>query len=499
MSKTIRSLGGIALASVLALSAAFSFVGCNRSRNSGSVDDEGNVHLVFAGRSIDSEEANYEVFINDFMDDHPNYTVEIRWWPNESSYMLALAGMGTDLPDLFMLGNGSFVSYAEAGLLADYKEFVDVEELTDTIYEYAAEAYCYNPVKDTFGWDETDPDCGFYGYPKDQGPYALMYNESLFRQLMDEYNTGKPSSQQITLPSATDPYTYDEFIDVNLKLKEVYSTLYQKDFYPVADYDLDSAVYSNNAHYFDETATTQKIDQDNFIRAIEFKQSLFSRGLIAPDGGTVASGETAFLNGNALFYYAGPWKMKDYWTQIDNFTWNLAPVCVGPAEGAVSTAYMGTMGYCISQNSQIKEYAAVLAKYLATNVDSQRTQYRRGQAIPNLIELSDEFCNDTLGLLANGTHAMPSNRSVWIDVVDGHGAVKTDGEGNEYTDKVAGKYQAIYYTYSTAWRTDLNSWFAGQGSNGKSVWKGQITARESCFAYAPLLQAALDDMKAQTA
>lgn len=489
-----KKLGIGLTAGVLIASAAFSFTACGPSDNRGYVDEEtGTVYLTFAGRSNDAEEANFRTFINQFMDEHPNYVIDVQWYANETAYMLALKGMGSDLPDLFFLGSDQFVSFAEAGLLADYKEYVDMDELKTQIYEYAAEAYCYNTETDTFGWDPDDPNCGFYGYPKDQGPYALMYNKTLFEQLASTYNEGKPASQQISLPSANKPYTYQEFIDVCLALKGVYQSKYGTTFYPCAGYDLDTAIYSNNADYFDEGAFNQTITTDNFVTAIEFYQDLYTEGVIAPYGGTFASGESAFINGNALFFYVGPWKMKDYWQSI-TFEWDMTPACVGPAEGAVSTAYMGSMGYCISARSQVKEQAAFLAQWLATNENAQRSQYMRGQSIPNLVSMAEEFNTDSKGLLAN--RESPDHRSVWIDIVDGYGQTKVDENGEEYVDCVTGKWRAERFTYSSAWRKDISNWLAGQGTNGLNVWKGEISARESLEQFAPLLQQLLDDMKA---
>ncbi|MDY0118616.1 MAG: extracellular solute-binding protein [Bacilli bacterium] len=466
-------------------------VGCGSKPQSG-VDSEGNVVLTFAGRSNENEQANYRTFISEFQAAHPNYTINIEWYENETAYNLALEGKLNRLPDIFMLSDDKFIPYAEGGFLADYKEFVDMDELKELVYDYGAEAYCYNPETDKYGWDESDSNCGFYAYPKDQGPYALMYNKTLFTSLMNRYNEGLAESEQLKLPSPTKPYTYDEFITVCNKLRDAEGS---PNFYACAGYDFDSAIYSNNAHYFDETATTQKITEDNFVEAVEFFRDLYAFDCIAPYGGTTATGENAFLNGRCVFYYAGPWKCKDYWKQIESFEWDLIPVCVGPAEGAKSTAYVGSMGYVISDKSPVKKEAAVLAKYLATNESSQRSQYMRGQAIPNLRSMADEFINDELGLLGE---KYPANRSVWIDVIDGCGQTKTDENGDQYIDIVTGKYRPGKFTYSSTWRTDLSNWLAGLGSNGKNVWKSEITPRAALEAYAETLQAYLDQMKVQS-
>ena len=165
MKRKFKTLSAIALCAVLSASAIGVAACAPQGNGGGYVDDQGIIHLVFAGRSNDSEEANYQAFIDQFMEENPNYDITIDWSVNENSYMLKLKGMGANLPDLFMLSDDQFIAYAESGLIADYKEFVDVDELNSKVYQYAAEAYCYNTKTDLYGWDANDPDCGFYGYP----------------------------------------------------------------------------------------------------------------------------------------------------------------------------------------------------------------------------------------------------------------------------------------------------------------------------------------------
>ncbi|MGN1062025.1 MAG: hypothetical protein ACI4RO_02760 [Candidatus Scatosoma sp.] len=166
-------------------------------------------------------------------------------------------------------------------------------------------------------------------------------------------------------------------------------------------------------------------------------------------------------------------------------------MCVGTAQGAVSTAYVGGMGYCVSASSAVKEYAVTLAKYLALNENSQRIAYQRGQAIPNLLSLADEYSNDTNKLLQGRN---PQNRSVWVDVVDGFGGQKTDANGNTYTDVITGKYRPEAYTYNYAWLTNFKSFCAGTSNlSSVNLWKGGDVAA-AMAKYQPYLQAELDEM-----
>jgi multiple sugar transport system substrate-binding protein len=466
--------------------------GCNK----GGESEDGIITITFAGRSNESEQENFRTFILEFMDLHPDIVVTIDWYANESAYNNALKGrLGSGLPDLFMLSDDQFIPYAEGGYLKDYKEYVDMDLLKTQVYEGLATSFCYNPRTDKYGWDPDDEDCGFYGYSKGPGTYALCYNKELFTTLMNKYNEGKPANQQITYPSYEHPMTYSEFITLNRNLIEAYYLAGNTGpFYPLSGYDLDSAVYSNNASYFNDDATVQQIDSDNFIEAVDFVASLYSESIIAPFGGVTASGEGAWINGRTVFWYTGPWKCKDYWSQIE-FEWDICPVAVGPAEGALSTAYIGGMGYVMSNritDSRKVAACAELAKYLCTDEASQRSQYKRGQSAPQAIALKNEYINDTYGLIGE---KCPAGRIVWIDNVDGHGQTKIDANGDEYIDIMTCRFRPGKYTYSSSWKTDLMGWLNGSGSNGKSVWRGQISARDACLAYADTLQATLDELK----
>ncbi|MGN1052744.1 MAG: extracellular solute-binding protein [Candidatus Scatosoma sp.] len=466
---------------LLGVTMGMPFTACAKKQSGGRVEG-GVAYITFAGRSNDTEKANYVALINDFMEAYPNIVVTTEWYPNESSYMLALRGKGEDLPDMFMLSNTEFISFADSGLLFDYKDYVDDAD-RELIYRNGYDAYCYNPETNKLGWDASNPDCGFYGLPKDQGPYALVYNKDLFKQLAAAVKAD--TGEEIPLPSATKPYTYDEFIEVCSKLTE-----YGTGIRGCAEYDLISAIYSNNANFFNEDATQATIDNKNFIDAIKFYQSLYTEGVCPPYGGTEIKGESAFTSKKAIFYYIGPWDCKDYWETLD-FEWDVAPVCVGTAPGAVSTAYVGGMGYCVSASSAVKEYAVTLAKYLALNENSQRIGYQRGQAIPNLLSLADEYCNDTNRLLQGKN---PENRRVWVDVVDGFGGQKKDENGNAYTDVITGKYRPEAYTYNYAWYSNFRSYCAGTSNlSNVNLWKGGDVAA-AMAKYQPYLQAELDEM-----
>ena len=77
-------LASLATALVLSLSA---FAGCGGGGNKVDNDKAWNslnsgeiIQLVFAGRDVDTEKANYQAFVDEFNKTHENIVIELKWW-----------------------------------------------------------------------------------------------------------------------------------------------------------------------------------------------------------------------------------------------------------------------------------------------------------------------------------------------------------------------------------------------------------------------------------
>ena len=480
-----KKLTFTALAALMAISA---FAGCKQkdytndpttweSLQSGEV-----VQITFAGRDVDSEKVNYQNFVNEFNMYNDQIVVDLEWWSDTKAYNAAFDGMVKDLPDVFMLTNQKFLSYAAAKKVADIKDHLS-EGVLSGLYNDGYEVYYFDHTTKTVG---KSANAALYGLPKDQGPVALCINEDLLKEKVQAYNA--TASEDIDLDkvmSTSEPMKFSYFLEIGEKLK----TVMGQNQYVCSGYDLQSIVYSNNANFFtDDTAKTSAIDSANFIGAMEFIQNMYKKGIL-PSAGTVSSGaETVFTSGNAIFYYAAPYKTKDYW-QSCSFDWDLLPVLCGDADGAVSTAYVGGMCYAISANCKYKDAALKFVEYLATNTSSQRTQYKRGQCIPNLISLADEYINDSLELMEmESGKTCPTNRGVWIDVIN----------GVSNTDKITGRYCAESFTYNNSWYSYLNTFMSGQTGTYGSFWEEKngswVNIGEALRSYKPENQAELTSL-----
>ena len=334
--------------------------------------------------------------------------------------------------------------------------------------------YYYNP--DTALLGKRDG-AKLYGLPKDLGPFTLVYNEDL---LNAQIAANKLNKEEIyaNLLNPKEPMTWTEFRNL---LKSLVPGLGENQ-YGISHYEIEAAIYSNDANFFTDDAATQKITDKNFTDALQFCANLaLVDGVMTPEAKQDTDGFTRFQGGNCIFSFMGPWDCSQFWSFNIPFKTNILPVPYnGDNPNARSTAWVGSMGYCVSKKANALQTAAALrlAKYLCMNENAQRKFYELGQQVPNIMEMAkDEYVNDTRGLIAGKD---PADRSVWLDTIDGFSD----------TDKVGGKVRPRYYTYSSGWYAELTDYLSDQG-----LWKGTKTAAQICEAYSDIFQKKLTAMR----
>lgn len=101
--------------------------------------------------------------------------------------------------------------------------------------------------------------------------------------------------------------------------------------------------------------------------------------------------------------------------------------------------WLGTVGFCVSENSKNKEEAAELISYLCTDEDGQKelSGITGGESIqlPNIKSLADGEFVDAIN---SGTLQFPSNVNVFFNYLNG-------------TDKYEGRFQETTYTPNAEW------------------------------------------------
>ena len=491
MKRTAKVLG-IGLSLVIGASGLVAFAGCG-NRGSASVepfvndyDPNQDYEIEFLGWGDAKEQAIYQRVINDFMTGHPNIRVHYDAC-SAGEYLTKLTGEISDLPDVFYLPDTEFLQWVDGGhllnLLGENGDGVDQEALKN-VWDNAVNEYYYNPATYKLGKSEG---AGMFALPKDQGPFTLAYNIDLMNSQIQKNNLQDDAEVNALLSGV--PVTWTAFRSAMKKL--LAGT--PNDVYGIPYYELEHAVFSNNAEFFDEGAETSKITTPAFVDAVQFIGDLCTDGITPKDvlAGNGDGADMMLYNGKALMTFVGPWDFATIWG-MPNLNVDILPVPYGPgpdrqygtADDGKSTAFIGSMGYCVASKTKQRGTSGaslMLAEYLCMNESAQRKFYSFGQCVPNLKDMAyNEYIPDSLGILADEGHTDPAHRNIFIDIVDGF---------KDENDKIGGKTRVLYHTYLTAWRTNLEDTI-----NQSGLYTGATTAQAVLEAFEPSLQASLDEM-----
>lgn len=453
----------VGAAVIAAASTCLSLASCG---NSTSSEDSGSaVNVKFFGWGTTEEQSNFQTMIDKFMELNHDVTVTYEA-ASSANYMIMLKNKAQNLPDLFYMPDYEFASWADADKLLDLSPYVSADETKD-IWPVAIDMYHYDIPTHSLGNGKA-----LYGLPKDLGPYSLVYNKTLMQKIA----TAK--GFQVEYPSATTPMSWSDF--VTFLQKYDYTDPSAGKIYGVGYYEPMHAVYSNNADFWSSDIATSKITEANFVQAIQWIADLNLVYQVAPDAKEAksANGYQRFLNSKCLMTFMGPWDQKAYWTATD-FEYDIMPTPVGPATGAKSTSWIGSVALSCrkfkSSETRKQEAAIRLAKFLTLDPITSEMNYQLGQAMPNIMSIAKTKWYTNEGL--EGRQKLPESKKVWVDMT----------AGNDY---VRSHNRAKYYLYLNSPYDDLISDIADNVNTGQKKASDFLASYESTF------QRGLNDNKA---
>lgn len=450
MKKTKRFKKLMAGLLAIATTATVVLTGCGGG-DGGSSGDGGksgnDVVITFAGWGSLAEKQNFTKMIDKFEETHPGVKVNYQHYPGtEDDYMVKLVSnvAANKMPDVFYLPTDEFVEWASADRLLDMTDYLAKSENYEEgkIWEKAVDMYYYNSETGAVGEDG-----GLYGLPKDLGPWAMVYNKTLFEQ------------KGVALPDPVEPMTLDEFIDVAKKLtsgsgvEKVYGT---------ANYTLESAVWSNNADYLSEDKKTITVDTPEFAEALQWVADLALVHGVAPTTSEAAASGwfERWCNGKVGMAWMGPWDQPTFWESV-TFEWDIMPTPVNEETGK-AISWLGSAALCVSASSKEAQVAYELAEFLCMDEEAQKINYESGQAVPNIIEMAE---NDYLAM-----DKLPANKQVFLDILK---------------NPEKGQFKPTYYTKNSSW----HDYFITEANK---VYSGEMKATEFCKMIQPELQDRLD-------
>ena len=410
------------------------------------------VTISFFGWGSQEEQHNFQELVDAFMQENPKVKV-VYSATDSGTYMNTLKNKANNLPDVFYMPDYEFMQWADTGKLLALDNYMTNEEIS-SMWQMSTEMYRYDADSYTLGEGK------LFGLPKDLGPYTLVYNKTLLEQIM---------GANVEYPSGNDPMSWNEFTTYLGKLKA-------PGVYPIGYYELMAAVYSNNADFFDAAVEKERISEKNFIDAVQFIADLTHNGL-APTANEQSEQNSfqRFVTGNCVFTFMGPWDMATFWKDVP-FEYDIIPVPYGPAEGARSTAWVGSVAFCVSAKSKQKQAAVKLAKFLACSERANKMNADLGQAVPNMKEYAENYFVPGVGMTEEQKKS-PTNRQLFIDIIEG----ATNPES-----KIGGKQRARYFLY-------LNTCYDDLESSLSTIYEGSKTAEQHLKSYAATFQKGLDD------
>ena len=218
------------------------------------LDPNEKITIEFIGWGDTDEERNYQTLVNKFMSENPNIIVDYTC-ESSTTYMQTLTARAGNLPELFYMPDYDFLEWVANGMLLDISNYVTAEDL-NKLWPDAVNEYYFNSDTMTLGKSEG---ARLYGLPKDLGPFTLVYNKTLLDQKIAQY--GLNSQEIYSILDPTDPMTWEELIRV---LKAVDPDGGADGVYGISHYELQAAVYSNDANFFTDDASEERISNKNF-------------------------------------------------------------------------------------------------------------------------------------------------------------------------------------------------------------------------------------------
>ena len=408
------------------------------------------------------EKEVYGKLIDDFVAEHSDeikdVVFEVTTQDEYNQKMIANMTAG-DLPDIFYVGPSAVRSYVDNGYVLPLDDYIDSATL-ESVWGTAQSIYRYDGKNIGSG--------SVYALPKDLSCFAFAYNQDLFDAAGLDY------------PDPEKPYTYDEFIEVCKKLTIDKDGDGEIDQWGVANADqfgMTPFLYSNGVKFLNDDMTKVNVaNNPQLTEALTFYTDLTKNGLTpSVEQDTALGGYQRWLDGQVAFYACGTWDVAAFMDDATfPYKWNLCGWPVGPSGDGKSHTWMGSVGYCVSANTEFPELCAELIAKLSTDPEGQRqvSGIIGGNSIqlPNITDMAYGEFRDAVN---DGTVPYASN----VDVIFGY------FDGNDHYEAAL---QETDYTYN-------GEWFTPFWSGVFNIKNGDITVEDFLAQVEPEMQTALDE------
>lgn len=438
----------LALVLAMALVLILLCSGCSDSQNETGSDNGKTKVITFAGWGSLAEKKIFTAMIDQFEATHPGVKVNYQHIPGtQEDYLVKLVSLlaANKMPDVFYIHSDEFYSWVDAGRLENLSTYYEQSQLAanTTVWDKALNIFRYDTESKQLGVENGD----LYGLPKDLGPWAMVYNKTLFE------------AKGVALPDPEVPMTWSEFVQV---CKQLTSGEGINKVFGTANYTLEAAVWSNGADFLSEDKTKVTVNTEEFAEAMQWVADLaLVEGVSpTPEEDSASGWFSRWVNGKVGMAWMGPWDQATFWDSV-SFEWDIMPTPVSDQTGE-GVSWLASAALCVSADSEEKQLAYELAEFLSMDREAQSYNYTAGQAVPNIVDMAK---SDYLEM-----DKAPANKQVFLDIIE---------------DENKGQFKSVYYTKNTTWY----SYFTSEASK---VWSGEMSAAQFLEQIQPEMQQRLD-------
>jgi len=403
--------------------------------------------ITFAGWGSLAEKKIFTQMIGKFTEKYPDIKVNYQHVPGtQDDYMVKLSSnlAASKMPDVFYVHSDDFYAWVSAGRLLNLSDFLSTskEYVKGKVWDKSISIFQYNTETKKVGTDG-----GLYGLPKDLGPWAMVYNKTLFQK------------KGVALPDPVKPMTWSDFVETAKKLtggeglEKIFGT---------ANYTLESAVWSNGADFLNSDKNQVTVDTPKFAEAMQWVADLSLKEGVSPspDEDAASGWFQRWINGKVGMAWMGPWDQATFWDTA-KFEWDIMPTPASPSTGK-GISWLASAALCVSTTSKYQDASYKLAEFLSMNDEAQTFNFTSGQAVPNIIDMAK---NQYLSM-----NKAPANKQIFIDIIE---------------NPEKGQFKPTYYTSD-------NTWYTYFFSESTKVWNGTMSAADFCKQIQPEMQKRLN-------
>jgi ABC-type sugar transport system permease subunit/ABC-type glycerol-3-phosphate transport system substrate-binding protein len=327
-------------------------------------DDDGKLTFMFRGG--EDEKAAYQEAIDRFSEESGVEVEVIVTDADQYATKLQAAISGNNVPDVFYIEQANLQSYVTSGVLLDITDHVEASGVDlDNLWDYGVDSYRYD------GKIQGTPEGALYGLPKDVGPFAMGYNKTMLE------------AEGIEPPSADEPYTWDEWLEILKKVTKDTDGDKKIDQWGTGlnvQWNMQGFAWSNGADWTNEDRTEVTVDTPEMAEALQYIADMTTIDKVTPNAEQAATLDTyqRWMEGQIAFFPVGPWDVSTY-NELD-FDYDLIPFPAG-STGEPAT-WIGSLGIGVSATTAMPEEAVELVTYLSADETADPRRRRHPGAEP---------------------------------------------------------------------------------------------------------------------